>query len=277
MKLIFDCGSTKCSIVHLDHNDAYLKDMTIEGFNPVFFSNISQATYAHFSAPLKENFSNIESVLYCGAGCIDSVTNDAVEKGFLKIFPNSSVNIYSDLEFLGHILKIKEKSIIGILGTGSNAGLWDGNGIIGNTISGGYLLGDEGSAFALGKSLLINFLRGNFSRSSQNLLKEEIDLGQMELINKIYSAELPNKEIASYAAIVSKIEHDPLTKDIIKECFEDYISKRIRPLAEEVSTIHLFGSVAYFNQEYLKPLLEEVNLQVGIIAKGPLDLIMERS
>ncbi|MDG2448568.1 MAG: hypothetical protein P8M34_02985 [Saprospiraceae bacterium] len=275
MKLIFDCGSTKCTIVHTSTKNEYIDHTTVEGFNPVLHTSIESATYNHFYSLLSGRFFDINTIVYCGARCINKNTNSQVQKGLLKIFPESKVDIYSDLEFLGHILEINERSIIGILGTGSNSGLWDKNRIVKNNISGGYLLGDEGSAYVLGKKLLINYLRGNLNSTSSHFIENKINLNQNQIIQEIYSTSFPNRLIASYAALFPHID-DPMKDEILNDSFGEYIEKRILPLSDGVSIIHLFGSVAYFNLQYLKPLLEKVNLQIGLISRGPLDLFINK-
>jgi len=275
VKLIFDCGSTKCTIVHTSTKNEYIDHTTVEGFNPVLHTSIESATYDHFYSLLSGRFFDIHTIVYCGAGCINKSTNSQVQKGLLKIFPESKVDIYSDLEFLGRILDINERSIIGILGTGSNAGLWDKNRIVKNAISGGYLLGDEGSAFVLGKKLLINYLRGNLSSTSSHFIENQINLNQNQIIKEIYSTPFPNRLIASYSTLFPHID-DPMKDEILNDSFGEYIEKRILPLSDGVSIIHLFGSVAYFNLQYLKPLLEKVNLQIGLVSRGPLDLFINK-
>ena len=274
MRLIFDCGSTKCSIVQLDKDGNVLNSIKVKGFNPIMHSNIENATYSHFNKLLTQSFSDVSELLYCGAGCINQTINKEVQKGLARIFEWAQITICSDLEFIGHVLGIKERSIIGILGTGSNAGLWDGQNVVTSTLSGGYLLGDEGSGFSMGKKMIINYLRENFEPQCQQFLEKEIGESNDQLIQSVYTSDTPNQKIASYAALLNKID-DPLKDKIISDSFQEYFDNRVKPLIHDVEIIHLFGSVAYFNQSYLKPILDKLNLRLGLISREPLDIIQK--
>ncbi|MEE9372035.1 MAG: hypothetical protein V3V00_03185 [Saprospiraceae bacterium] len=273
MKLIFDCGSTKCAIVQQNERGEYHSHEIVRGFNPILHPKISDATYDHFSPFLEKKYHNISHITYGGAGCINDDVNEKVGNGLAHIFPNCQIDVFSDLEFIGNILNINKKSVIAIIGTGSNAGLWDGNKVTKYTLSGGYLLGDEGSAFILGKKVIINFLRENFSPKSQNIIESKLKIKRSIIVQTLYNSTTPNKEIAAYASLLSEI-NDPLKDKILNESFKDFIQDRILPISNDVSVIHLFGSVVYFNQHRLKQLLEDVNLQLGIISKSPLDMII---
>lgn len=234
-------------------------------------SNIPRSTFLHFEN-LRHKVFSLDELYFCGAGCIDVEINNQVKEGFNQIFPKSRIAVYSDLEIIGHALKIKSPAVIAILGTGSNVGYWDGYSITQKSYSGGYLLGDEGSGFNLGKRLLINYLRKNFSPSAQQYLEYKIGKSYLELTSVIYNDPTPNKLIASYAALLQEFE-DPLKDDILNDEFGLFIKNQILPLKKTTKVIHIFGSVSFFNIRYIKPLLEEVNLKIGMFARGPLDLL----
>ena len=272
MKIILDCGSTKCAGVILSKSGDYISNFRLVGYNPLLHRNISDSTYQNFLA-IKSHESHPEEITFCGAGCINEGVKTEVKKGFTRIFPKANIEIYSDLEFIGNILNITESSIICILGTGSNTGLWDGNKIVKKIISGGYLLGDEGSGYVLGKNLLINYLRQNFSPDSQLILNESIRKSYNEIMSELSNSDSPNRYVADFAKYFQSID-DPLKDIILNNEFSEFIAKRIVPIIQDSKLIHIFGSVSYFNIEYIKPLLEKVNLEIGIVAREPLDPII---
>jgi N-acetylglucosamine kinase-like BadF-type ATPase len=213
--------------------------------------------------------------MYCGAGCINDQIKSQVQKGLNKVYPKCNVEVYDDLEFIGHILNIDNNSLIAILGTGANVGLWRNGQIIKNVPSGGYLLGDEGSGYSLGKSLIINYIRGNFL---SNELKNNVDVflkGKTNIVQKVYQSAQPNQYIASFAPLLLTSD-DPLCQKIILNELSTFIEKRILPIKGEARDLHLFGSIGFHFQKYLKPLLREINLNLGIIAKNPIEALITK-
>ena len=274
-RLLFDCGSTKCAILTFENNN--VKDhITVSGFNPILHNNIEEAFYSNFIASKDLLPAKIDEIKFCGAGCVNHEINKQVEQGIKKVYNVKEVLVDTDLAFIPLALNITQPCIIAILGTGSNAGRWNGKHMDEAVFSGGYLLGDEGSAFSLGKRLLTNYIRKNFQQTAQSFLKDQIGLEGAELIQELYKSDQPNKNIASFAKFYGLIE-DPILDNCRKACFKEFIDERIKPIMKGGDLIHLFGSVAYFNLPYLKPLLEELNLKLDIVAKEPLGYILGRS
>jgi len=269
--LIFDCGATKCTIVHII-NGIYQNHKILGGFNAAIKNDVEAECKTHFSElPKQYNVPDLK-IEFCGAGCSADEIIIQVRNALQCLFPKAQVSISDDLSFIPHVLGIDEKCIIGIMGTGSNAGYWDGNAMH-NEMSGGYLIGDEGSAFRIGQKVIAKYIRNDFDADTMAMLFQKIGLDKKALISKVYRSKEPNKLIASYATVVSDLPQKE-SASILNNELSEFVEKRIKPLKNKAQVVHLFGSVAYFNIEYLRPPIEELNLQVGMIAKGPLDLLI---
>jgi len=68
-----------------------------------------------------------------------------------SLFAKAKIEINHDLTAAARALCGKQKGIACILGTGANAGYFNGNKIAKNSPGLGYILGDEGSGAYLGK------------------------------------------------------------------------------------------------------------------------------
>ena len=268
MKLIIDCGSSrsKCLVYGTKTKPDHFE---FKGFNPMLCEDIYNEAFGHFKL-LQNRFVDIDEILYGGAGCVGSDIRGIMTKVFLKLYPKADVEVYDDLEFIGHLLRLEESCIIAIMGTGSNAGLWNKNEIATRELSGGYLLGDEGSGFLLGKSLIINYIRSRFSNETQAFLENRIGKNGASLLRDIYQSKSPNKVISSYAKYYLTFE-DQLKEKLVKAIIQDFIESRILPIGSGNRQVHFFGSIAYYFSDYLIPILTENNLKLGIIAENPLD------
>ena len=97
--------------------------------------------------------------IFYGAGCANPERNKIVELSLNAQF-RTPVTINSDLLGSARGLFGTESGMACILGSGSNSCLFDGESIVANVRSGGFILGDEGSGGALGRQFASDCLKG---------------------------------------------------------------------------------------------------------------------
>ena len=160
MILIADSGSTKvhwCLMAANGHTAEFITD----GINPLFqTSDAMRNSICNQLLPQMASMlwaGTISHVFFYGAGCTPE-KSPFVEKAIESVFKKAKVFVASDMlgatrGLLGH-----EKGVACILGTGSNSCLYDGEQIVKNVPSLGFILGDEGSAATLGKRLVSDLL-----------------------------------------------------------------------------------------------------------------------
>lgn len=148
-----------------------------------------------------------------------------------------------------------EHGISCILGTGSNAGLYDGKNIVQRAGGLGYVLGDEGSGAHLGKNLLMDYLRGDLPEAVRKTLEAETACSPEEVIRSIYKKPFANQYLASFAPFIIGRQEQEYFRQLIKSslsAFLEYTVKRFPGHGQ--LPVHFTGSVAW----YLRPLIEEV-------------------
>lgn len=99
-----------------------------------------------------------ERVYFYGAGCANLDKKNILEASLVAQF-KTPISAESDLLAAARGLLIDKPGIACILGTGSNSCLYDGERIIKNVRSAGYILGDEGSGAAMGRRFLSDYLK----------------------------------------------------------------------------------------------------------------------
>ena len=153
MILIADCGSTKTDWVLCD-GDEIIARVKTQGLNPTHQE--SEEIFDILSTELPEEITahTPTKIYFYGAGCAYATANDRMRQALENIFTTKEIEINSDLLAAARALCKHEEGIACILGTGSNSCLFDGEKIIDNTPSLGYILGDEGSGAHLGRQLL---------------------------------------------------------------------------------------------------------------------------
>ena len=159
MILIADSGATKTHWVLINKGIVEL-EIYSKGFNPYYYKagDFTESLLNEFKG--KVSYNDISSVYFYAAGCSSETNAEIIRNTLQAIFLNAIIEAHHDLYGAALALLGNNKGIACILGTGSNSCLWDGQSIIHNVPSVGYLLGDEGGGTYIGKLLVKEILLG---------------------------------------------------------------------------------------------------------------------
>ena len=154
--LIADAGSTKIEWALISENGSSRHIGVTPGINPVMATD---AALVRAIEGVVDLFKGVrpDKVYYYGAGCLPHIV-PRMAAAITEALGVGDVSVESDLLGAARALLGRERGVACILGTGSNSGLYDGEKIIENVPSLGFIIGDEGCGAALGKHLLGEFL-----------------------------------------------------------------------------------------------------------------------
>ena len=183
MWLIADSGSTKTEWRLFDAGGIHEKAST-RGLNPLFFNKDKFIEVIKKELP-SSWFSNVSNVWFYSAGTATPKVKKSTAEWLKSIFTNCEIKVESDLLAAARATCGSDKGIIAILGTGSNSALYNGHAIIEHIKPLGYILGDEGSGVALGKSLLRKLLRNEFSEQLSQSICTDLGLSYEDIIEHV--------------------------------------------------------------------------------------------
>ncbi|RLD43959.1 MAG: hypothetical protein DRI88_10265, partial [Bacteroidetes bacterium] len=138
MILIIDSGSTKAHFVLLG-SDGISAEYISKGFNPYYYDRSDFYNLLRDELYLKIKGKRVERIYYYGAGCSSEVNCSMVEQTLAIFFPSAEILAEHDLYGAAIALFGNSRGIACILGTGSNSCLWDGEHIMENVPSLGYM------------------------------------------------------------------------------------------------------------------------------------------
>ena len=268
--LVGDVGSTKSTWCY--YTDAE-KAIHLDGYNPLFHSNASREDLFD---ELHQRTSSIEfsDIWYYGAGVIDSAVANEIQQELKKIFPESQIHVSSDL--LGAAIAACgfDAGTVAILGTGSHAAVFDGQNIIRQATSLGYILGDEGGGCDIGKSLLQCYFYNDMPEEISLEMKKSLPSGRIGLINELKSSPSPNQFLAQFAKVAVLYQEHTWMKDLVRTRFKLFVKRHIIPLSP-IGPIHIVGSIGCIFASLFKEELEQAGLVIGKIIKEPAHLLLE--
>ena len=269
-KLIIDAGSTKTEWVVLD-GEGVEDHITLGGFNPNY--NDSNVFMDILYKDLPKDFPAVDAVYYYGSGCGSEANREDVAQ-YLKVrFKEAQVvKVTHDLMAVCHALLGREKGVACILGTGANSCLYDGNEVIGQGVSLGYLVGDEGSGCYIGRKVARAYFYDLMPLELKLSFEQIYHLEIKDFIHNVYHENGASRYLAQFAKFAGEQQQHPYMRQLVKECFEEFIQHFVLRYQDCHSLpISFVGSVAFYFQELLKECLETKDLRLGIIMQSPME------
>jgi N-acetylglucosamine kinase-like BadF-type ATPase len=271
MMLIADSGATKTHWVLIDGKEV-IEEIYTPGFNPYYYEagQFEESLARELYGKIPTN--KVREIFFYGSGISSRSNSDIVINALQKIFGSASISVHHDLHGAAIALLGKNKGIACILGTGSNSCLWDGQEIIANVPSVGYMLGDEGSGTYMGKLLVRDILIGDADPTVAGLFYEETGLDFNKVLDRIYKEKDPNRFFASQSRFIRSNIHLPYCRKIVVTSFQDFIKAQLSKYdGFDSLPISFTGSIAANFQDILLEVMQEWNIRPGRIMKEPME------
>ncbi|NBC04862.1 MAG: hypothetical protein GVY20_14305 [Bacteroidetes bacterium] len=252
--LIADSGATKTDWLYVDGEET--TQIQTQGLHP---SNIQMM---NDSVDLKHQIGSLspDLIYFFGAGCGNPVSDEIVMRFLQPIFPRASLKIKSDLDGSGKAFFGKGDGVVVVLGTGSICAKIKNGSLVKKSAALGFAIGDEGSAADLGRRILKMYFRKTGNPETLHFLEEKLEsVDYSEMMNRIYRAGKPNRELASIAGQVLVKPIPPELESLIRDGFTDFINNQLTNLqltGEE--QIVCTGKVAKVHESILLPLFNQL-------------------
>jgi glucosamine kinase len=210
-----------------------------------------------------------EIIHFYGAGCSNPNTALLVKEAF-QVFNSSKIYIEHDLLGAARALWGDKAGIVGILGTGSNACLYDGNIITHQATSLGFILGDEGSGAYLGKHLLKAYLERKLPTELMHSFEQQFpEVTLQTVLNKVYKENYPNRFLASFAPFCTQHKQNPWMYQFLLGAFKQYFESFILTIDGYPNySISLLGSIAFYFNDLLRKIAQEYGLHLHLVAEN---------
>lgn len=213
---------------------------------------------------------NVEHVTAYGAGCGTKARSDRMRAALHEVWPDAALVIESDLLGAARSLYGMEAGLVLILGTGMNAGLYDGSRLHLPMPSIGYVLGDEGSGADIGKHVLRDALYANLPMTLHKVLfPEGLDLPAV--LEAVHRSTAAQAFLASFAAPLAAHAEELHVHDLVASRFDALARILARFFTmEQRRQVRACGSVAWGFRAILKEVLAQRGMQLTVAEPEPL-------
>ena len=169
-----------------------------------------------------------------------------------------------------------DSGIACILGTGANSCYYDGKSIIKNVPPLGYILGDEGSAAYIGKRLIGDVYKQQFSLQLCLLFQEETGLTASEIIERVYRQPMPNRFLGELSQFCQRHLENKEIHSFLIDCFSQFFQRNILNYSEFIESssdikCSFIGSIAWAYEKEIREAASQFNINIGTINRSPMN------
>jgi len=258
-----------------------IRDKTIatfktQGINPYFNDEKFITQLLNKNINLIHHAEEIKKIYFFTAGASSPERVATVANALSAFFKNAKILVEHDI-LAAAIASCKErKGIVCILGSGSNAGYYDGKKVKKNNFGLGYILADEGSANWLGRMLLKSYMYDTLPDKIARKFEKRYDYDRGQILDKVYRNAQPALFLSSFTDFFADNRDDEYMKNLIKTGFRNFLTTYVVDIKKEDpgAPVYFVGSIAATFQDYLRETATELNIPITNIIKEPINNLL---
>lgn len=188
------------------------------------------------------------------------------------------IEVKSDMILTAEATLGSRRGVVCILGTGSNTCLWDGEKIVKQVASLGYIMGDEASGADIGRTMVREYLRGSLNREIQEEIHRTYpELSVESAIGQVYRQSGANTWLAAFARFVIDHKEDADMKRIISDALNSFMTRQAcAGTYGETDLIGFSGGIAYALRREIEAMLPAYGVSSAVIVADPLEALVNR-
>lgn len=276
MILIADGGSTKADWIAINSDKSEAFRVRTLGLNPAVVAEEELNNRIVNMFQLMSVKEDVTEIHFYGAGCGTPKPAKILEAILQAIFVNAKIYVAEDMLAAVYAATGTTPALVCILGTGSNSCFFDGQNVIMNTPSLGYILMDEASGNYFGKVLLREYYYNKMPKHMAQKFEAEFNLDADDIKQNLYRKPNPNMYLASFAKFMFDFKEAPYIHKIIRNGFKEFFEYRVLPFDKTSETpLYFIGSIAFYFREILEEVALKYDLKITDVIQRPIDNLLE--
>lgn len=276
MIFIVDSGSTKCDWLAIDNKGTQLLEkQRTKGMNPAILSEKKLYKTIKKNTTLNEVKNDVTHIFFYGAGCGTEKPKKLLEDVLQNFFPNAVAEVKEDTyaAVYATVGANLQPAVVCILGTGSNCSFFNGSIIEQRVKSLGYSVMDDASGNYFGRQLIRDYYFNHMPQHLKVSLAEKYNMESDFIKYNLYKQPNPNAFLASFAEFMFLNKDSEYVIDLIKKGIRLFAKNMIMQFSDVLQTVpvHFAGSIAYFSQDEIKEVGDEMGFKVGNFERRPIE------
>lgn len=278
MNIIIDSGATKGDWRVISPSGKEVARILTKGTNvstmklETIYRIIDDAT-----GLIRDLHHKIENIYFYTAGVITPEIEESLRSAFQKTFPAAEVEIANDLIAAARAACGHAPGIVAILGTGSNSCLWDGEKIIQTVRSGGFILGDEGSASALGRAFISDLIKGLVPAHIATDFSKEYDCSYETIVENVYRPKTsPSGYLGAFAPFIMRYyETDQYIRAFVDENFRAFIQRSLKKYDTTKNPVGIIGGFGCALKDIFSRIAQEEGIRISGFHSTPIEGLID--
>ena len=269
MILIVESGATKTDWCLVAPGGRVEKRLQTPGMN---VSTIAAEANARVLADALENLSGVSETHFFAAGLLEFPIE--LDRVFRERFPCASFEYASDLLAAARAACGHGEGLAAILGTGSNTCHYDGERIVRNIHGGGFIIGDEGSAAALGRMFLADLVKDLVPEDLAESFAAFHEADYASVVRNIYRSPAPSRYLGSLAPFLLDNRGNAYVDALIDRNFRDLFERTLVRYGKRLP-VGVVGGFGCACRAELERLGEEYGLTISRFIASPMDGLID--
>lgn len=275
MKLICESGATKGDWRACEGGKMLARTLT-KG------TNVSTMERTAIEAIISEAADGLpdgpyDSVHFYTAGVITPEIEKWVREVLMAAFHTEKAEVQTDLVAAARAACGHSKGIAVILGTGSNSCQWDGEKIVKHIKSGGFILGDDGSASVIGKLFISDYIKGLVPKEiTEDFDRQFPGMDYPRVVTEVYHSEgSPSAWLGSFCPFILSHYDHPYIKKLVDGSLQAFIDRSLKQYDCEDSPVGIIGGFGKALKDILTPLLEKSGIKIRAFIPSPIEELVK--
>ena len=256
MKIIVESGATKSDWRIVDDNGVQVARHLLAGMN------VSSMRMERVKEVLAEGLGlagvkDGDSLYLYAAGVVTDEIRGGIGNYISSMVALAGFDMQNDLVAAARSVLGHQSGVAAIMGTGSNTCFYDGAGVSQKVRSGGFILGDEGSASALGRLFIADFLKNLVPAPVAKDFEEKFDASYAGIVENVYRSPSPAAYLGGLAPFILSHYDDPYIKEMVDGNFRSFIDRALKCYDTETYPVGIVGGFGYACRDIFIPLCEK--------------------
>lgn len=280
MIFIAESGATKTAWRSVAE-DGTLRSVHTGGMSPTCLDAGHFQSIVREAVPqLNPDGRSVEAVYFYGAGLVSEETCALIRAALEMWCPFARIEFHSDLMAAARALFGTGSGVVAIMGTGSNSCLYSDGRIAGQIYTGGFIIGDEGSASALGKALISDYIKNLLPEEVRILFDARFDLSYPMIVRKVYKEPGAAAFLGSFAPFVLENIGEPsgYLRSLVDGCLDSFMNRALSRYRDGDGMVRKVGVVGSFGcacEERIREIGSRYGLEFVKFLKSPIDELVK--
>jgi N-acetylglucosamine kinase-like BadF-type ATPase len=276
MIFIVDSGSTKCDWLAIDSKgDQLLEKQRTKGMNPAILTKRKLYSTIKKNPVISQVKNDITHIFFYGAGCGTQKPRQLLEEVLHDFFPNAEAVVKEDTYAAVYATadSVLNPAVVCILGTGSNCSYFNGETIEQRVDSLGFSMMDDASGNYFGRQLIRDYYFNHMPQKLKLSFSEKYNMDSDFIKYNLYKQPNPNAYMASFAEFMFLNKDSEYIVNVIKDGIRLFAKNMILQYKDVLQNVpvHFAGSIAYFSQDEIKQVADEIGFTVGNFERRPIE------